>query len=260
MRVSLIITTFNRKEALELVLLSAFAQANLPDEIIVADDGSETDTAQLICSLQPLSPVPLRHSWQEHRGFRASRSRNLAINQSSGDYIILIDGDMVLSPMFTGDHRQAARKKQFVQGSRVILSASKTRAMLAAKKIAISFFATGIENRKNSIHSPLLSLLFSGESTSLTGIRTCNFAFWKSDAIEVNGFNEDFVGWGREDSEFAARLMNFGVHRKNLRFRANAYHLFHSLQPRVALPKNDAILENTISKRLAWCDNGLIKS
>jgi len=257
MRISLAITTYNWKEALELVLLSAFRQQLLPAEILIADDGSSDGTAELIEQMQRNSPVPLRHCWQEDLGFRAARCRNLAIAAASGDYLVFVDGDMVLHPAFIADHREAARPGCFVQGSRVLLSEWKTREVLKGMRLKPSLFSLGIENRKNCLRLPFGGSFFSPFSTSYVGIRTCNFAFWKKDAEEVNGFNEDFVGWGREDSEFAARLLHAGVRRKNLRFRAIAYHLFHSQQPQQSLPQNDYLLQQTLEGRLAWCVHGL---
>ena len=76
MKISLIITTFNWKEALELSVFSVFKQTSLPFEIIIADDGSDSDTRRLVESLQAISPTPIIHSWQQNKGFRLSRSRN----------------------------------------------------------------------------------------------------------------------------------------------------------------------------------------
>ena len=257
MRISLAITTYNRMDALEVVLLSAFGQQILPDEILVADDGSGDGTRALIDHMRQTSPVPLLHCWQEDHGFRAARSRNMAIAAASGDYLIFVDGDMVLHPAFIADHAEAARKNCFVQGNRVILSEVTTKTVLKDKMADISFCSSGIENRKNCLHLALCSTLFSSLSKSLSGIRTCNFAFWKEDAEAVNGFNEEFVGWGREDSEFAARLLNLGIKRKNLRFAAIAYHLFHPLSTRQDLPQNDLLLRKTIEEKLTWCSHGL---
>ena len=96
MNTSLIITTYNRPEALELVLLSALKQTVMPDQIIIADDGSEEKTAELIQKFIDLNKIPIIHSWQEDRGFRLSRSRNLAVSKSRDEYLIFIDGDMLL--------------------------------------------------------------------------------------------------------------------------------------------------------------------
>lgn len=259
MRVSLVITTYNWQEALGLVLESALRQSRPPVEIIVADDGSSDGTADLVASFAGRSSVPVIHSWQEDKGFRAAMSRNRAIARAAGDYIVLIDGDIVLEKHFIEDHLASAAQRFFVQGSRVIVGEGATRAALADGTLGFSPFSPGIENRKNCIRSRFLSRIFSRETASLNGIKTCNFAFWKKDALAVNGFNEDFVGWGREDSEFAVRLMNSGVRRRNLKFLATAYHLHHTICSRAHLPANDDILARAIADKLIRCGNGIDK-
>lgn len=250
---SLIITTYNRPDALELVLLSAFAQKELPDEIIIADDGSGEATRTLIENYQKISPVPLLHAWQEDKGFRAASSRNNALRLATHDYIILIDGDMILHPSFINDHKKIAQKGKFVQGSRVLLNQKRTHLLLNTKKISIKFFTTGIFNRLNMLHFPIE---FSSRNPS-HGIRTCNMAFWLDDAKAINGFDEEFIGWGREDSDFALRLMNYGLKRKNLKFGAIQYHLWHNESSRESLKDNDQRLTKTRITHKIQCLKGL---
>jgi glycosyltransferase involved in cell wall biosynthesis len=256
-RISLIITTFNWKEALELSVRSVFKQTSLPSEIIIADDGSDRHTRQVIETLQKNSPLPIVHSWQSNKGFRLSRSRNKALSIAKGDYIILIDGDIVIEKNFIADHIEAARDGYFIQGSRVLLNADSTKQALDKKELTLCLTDPGVENRKNCIRSNLLSKLFSFSSKRLTGIKTCNFAFWRKHAETVNGFNEDFVGWGREDSEFSARMLNYGLKRRNLKFKAVTYHLYHKINSREHIAANDKILEDTLKNHLVWCQNGL---
>ena len=90
-------------------------------------------------------------------------------------------------------------------------------------------------------------------------IQTCNMAFFRSDCVKVNGFNEDFIGWGREDSEFGARLLNAGVKRRDLRFGAVAYHLHHQGASRTMLDRNNQLLLETLGERKLWCKNGIDK-
>lgn len=258
-KTSLIITTYNWKEALELVLLSASSQSEPPDEALVADDGSREDTGELIRRMAAVFPFPLLHVWQEDKGFRAAAIRNRAIARASGDYILLVDGDAILHRNFVKDHKAAARDRQFCQGSRVLLTPQKTALALARKQLVFSPFEGGLKNRKNAVVSPFLSTLFSFRRDRLKGVRTCNFAFWREDGIEVNGFNEDFVGYAREDSEFAVRLMNSGVRRRTLRFVAPVYHLHHPFQSRSAMEVHDAILKESVGKKLTWRPNGIDK-
>lgn len=257
MRLSLIITTYNWKEALEVSLHSAFQQTVLPDEIIVADDGSRPDTGDVVERMAAISPVPVIHSWQEDKGFRLARSRNRAIAKARGEYIVLVDGDIVLEHHFIEDHLGFACPGFFIQGTRVLLSRELSDQVLANRAMLPAFCRKGVENRKNCLRSHLLARLFSLTSKSLTGIKTCNFAFHKQDAIAVNGFNEDFVGWGREDSEFTVRLLNSGIRRRNMKFNGLAYHLYHPMSDRTRLHNNDEILSRTIERKLTWCVKGL---
>ena len=257
MHVSLIITTYNRPGTLLLVLRSIESQTTLPDEVVIADDGSGDDTKITIHTFQTTSKLNIVHSWQEDRGFRAAKSRNKAIAKSNADYIILIDGDMILHPEFIQDHINNAELGYFIQGTRVLLTQQSTQNALKEMKINFSFLSNGIQNRKNAIHSNFLSRLFSKKKNYLRGIKTCNMAFFKQDCIAINGFNNDFEGWGREDSEFIVRLLNSGTNRKNLRFNAIQFHLWHNENTRASLKQNGIILQNAIDENAEWCDNGI---
>lgn len=259
MKTSLVITTYNWKEALELVLLSIKKQSILPNEVIIADDGSRDDTKELIEKFQKNFPTALIHSWQEDKGFRGAKSRNKAIFKAKYEYIILIDGDMILHKDFIKDHISASLKGTFIQGSRVLLKEEKTKEIFKNKNLSFGFFSKDIINRKNTIRCSFLSKLFRKINTSHKGIRTCNLSLYKSDCLDINGFNEDFIGWGREDSEFVARLYNSEIKRQNLKFNALAYHIYHPENSREMLGQNDKILANTIDKKLKWCENGIDK-
>ncbi len=259
MRVSLIITTYNWPESLILALRSIEKQTIVPEEVIIADDGSTAETKEIIDKFQKDSDLNIIHSWQEDKGFRAAQSRNKAIVKSRGDYIILVDGDMILHRKFIQDHIKNAQANYFVQGSRVLLTEDKSEKILDSKRTSFSFFSTGLKNRKNAIRSNLLSKIFSSKKNYLKGVRSCNMAFFKDDCMKVNGFNEDFIGWGREDSEFAVRLLNSGINRKNVRFNMIQFHLWHKEATRDSLGQNDAILHSAIDNHVNWCDNGISK-
>ena len=257
MHVSLIITTYNRPDALLLVLRSIEFQALTPDEVIIADDGSGNDTKAAIHAFQKTSNLSIIHSWQKDSGFRAAKSRNKAIAKSTSDYIILIDGDMILHPEFIQDHINNAETGCFIQGTRVLLTKDITKDVLRNMSTHFSFFSKGIQNRKNTIHSNFLSKLFSKKKNYLRGIKTCNMALFKKDCININGFNNDFEGWGKEDSEFIVRLLNNEVNRKNLRFNALQFHLWHNENTRASLKQNEMIFNSAIDNNTKWCDNGI---
>ena len=257
MKLTLIITTYNWPESLLLVIESIKRQTILPDEVIIADDGSAKETKDLINNFKKDTDLNIIHSWQEDMGFRAARSRNNAIFKSSGDYIVLIDGDTILHTNFVKDHIANAESGFFVQGFRVLLSEKQTKKALAEKIVNFPFFSSEFKNRKNSIHSKLLSLIFSNKKNHLNGIKSCNMAFYRKDCLNINGFNNEFEGWGREDSEFVVRLINSGIKRKNVRFNAIQFHLWHNENSRILLEKNNTMLEDAINNRIQWCENGI---
>lgn len=262
---SLIITTYNRPDALEAVLRSVLAQRELPQEVIVADDGSGDDTRTVIERYQVHFPVPLLHAWQPDDGFRLAESRNRALAMAGSDYIVIIDGDMVLHPEFIADHKRAAKKGLFVQGSRVILTPEKTGELLADPSAyrVLKWYEKGLETRLekrlSACRLPWLSawLLRREAKHDYHGIRGCNMAFFREDALQINGFNNDFVGWGREDSEFVARFFNNRGQRANLKFAAVAYHLYHPEAERAALPENDRLLAEAREQERVRCENGV---
>jgi len=261
MKCSLIITTYNWVSALELVILSTFQQSNPPIEVIIADDGSKDETRDLIQELSLKSPFPIIHSWHEDRGFRAAKSRNRAIAKAKGEYIVIIDGDMILHKDFVLDHLNFAKSGYFVQGGRIKLNSHKADEIITKKQYVFKPFERGIKNKRKSFRSQLLFYLFSGRRwvKKLDMVQTCNMAFFKNDCVNVNGFNEDFFGWGREDSEFAARLLNFGIKRRDIRYKALAYHIHHKGNSRNMLETNHQIYLNTINNALIWSDNGIDK-
>lgn len=249
MRHSLIITTFDRPDALELVLASALAQSVLPGEILVADDGSGAPTAGVVERYMPRfaqRDVAVHHVWHPDEGFRAAAIRNRALAKASGAYILLIDGDCVLHPDFVRSHLAFARPRQFVQGTRVLLDQARTRRALADGETRFGIFEKGIGNRLNACSLGALSRFVPTPTDPLAGVRSCNMGFWSADAILVNGFDERFVGWGREDSDFVARLMRARVRRRKLKFGGIMYHLWHPERPRDSLSANDALLATTL--------------
>ncbi len=260
-KASLIITTYNRPDALELVLLSVLRQSYMPQEVIIADDGSTYETKELITKYQKLFPVPLIHCWQEDDGFQLSRIRNKAIAQSNYNYLIMVDGDMVLSKNFVLDHIHHAQHSQFIQGSRVLVGEKSTLTHIKFLNPKFHFFSKGITNRVNSLNFNFLSKIISKNygKKDHQGVRGCNMSFWKSDLIKVNGFDESFVGWGREDSEFVVRMLNNDIHRKNIKLSAAAFHLWHKENTHSTdeLKKNDNLLEDAINSKKLFATKGL---
>ena len=262
MKLSLIITTYNSPKFLKLVLDSVRRQVMLPDEVVIADDGSGDDTRKLIDEERLTFPVPLLHVWQEDKGFRAAKSRNNGIKVSSGDYIVFIDGDILLDRRFIRDHHFFACKNRFVQGRRVHLSESRTREIVDSMKVpSLNFFSRGVSlNRIHLIHSGFFRDLYGKKKKTQKGesLISANIGVWKEDLLRVNGFNEEFIGWGREDSELGVRMMNAGIKIRFLKFAAIGIHLYHQ-ENRFFNERAQELLDKAIETKMTWCDRGLVK-
>ncbi len=244
-------------------LKSAIRQTILPGEIIVADDGSRSDTRQVIEEFSRQSPVPVVHVWHEDEGFRLAHIRNKAIAAASGDYIIQVDGDILMHPHFVQDHLRFAKPNAFVRASRIYINEQVTQKMLAHQQISINLFSKGTTNFFSAFRAPVLWPFFAtsykNKGAERFEIHGCNMAFWKNDAIEVNGYNEDFTGWGPEDKEFVARLLNAGKEKRFLKLGGLAFHLYHKENAKNNLQKNELLLEQTIIKNITFCTSGIHK-
>jgi glycosyltransferase involved in cell wall biosynthesis len=254
---SLIIATYNWKEALALVLATVRAQTVLPGEVLIADDGSHDDTRAFIAREAAVFPVPLRHVWQEDAGFRKGRILNEAMARANGDYLVAIDGDMLIHPEFVRSHLRLARRGWYIQGSRMMLGETATARTLTTGRRAAGVFSPEVRNRINGIHAPVLSRFSRGEPGPIYRTRGCNISYWRDDIVRVNGYNEDMEGWGREDTELVVRLMNSGVRRRNLKFAAVAYHLHHRSRPKDADAANFELVLNVVRDGVTWCDHGI---
>lgn len=229
MKITLIVTTYNWPEALRLSLESIKQQTRVPDEVIVADDGSGGATRQLIEQMRQDFPCPLYHSWIPDQGFRAALSRNEAVRRySTGDYLIFIDQDIILDRHFVADHEAMAEPGCFVAGGRAKLLPELTSRLTHGENLHLGFFTHGLTRRANLIHAlwlhPLTKYLYSWKP--LYG-RSANMAVWRDDFYKTNGFDNQLTGYGVEDIDLFNRLLNMGLRKKYAQFCAISYHLYH---------------------------------
>lgn len=220
MTVSLLVSTYNWPRALYLCLDSVMQQTILPDEILIADDGSGMATRDVVKHFERISPVPVRHIWHEDRGFRVATIRNKAIAASTCDYIIQIDGDLILERHFVQDHILFAKPGCYVSGSRGIITEALTRQVLSGAITSLSALTKGVRCSNNVMRIPFMAIIYRMIAGSKSP-RSCNMALWREDAIRVNGYDESFEGWGYEDTELGLRLDNSGVRQRIMKFRGS---------------------------------------
>ena len=253
--ISVIVTTYNRPDALDAVLRALSHQTDRGFEIVVADDGSGPETAVVIENWTTRLPVPLKHVWQQNRGFRGAESRNRGIGASSGRYCIFLDGDCLARADFIATHRRLAEPGWFVAGNRILLSRGLTEAVLAQRLEAETWdFAAFVRERlRGGINRLLPALqLPLGPLRRLydhawEGAKTCNLAVARSDLDRIDGFDTYYAGWGLEDSDLVVRLFHASVRRKDGRFATGVLHLWHPESDRSGLGDNQCRLDEVMA-------------
>lgn len=263
--ISVIITTYNREDALAAVLRSLTRQTDQDFEVVVADDGSGAATAKLIEAWKATAGYRLEHVWHEDRGFRAAEIRNRAILAARGAYCIFLDGDCIVRPDFVATHRRLAEPGWFVTGNRVLLSGALTRKVLDGKLEPerwrlIDWIAQrwrGGVNRLTALLRLPLGPLRLLRSRAWRGARSCNLAVWRSDLARVDGFDADYSGWGKEDSDLLVRLLHAGVRRKDGVFATGVLHLWHPQADRSKLGENERKLGDILASDRVRAGRGL---
>ena len=258
--ISVIVSTYNREDALDAALRALSRQRDRNFEIIVADDGSGPATARVVREWAARATLPIKHVWHEDRGFRLSDIRNLGIRASAGAYILFLDGDCIVRRNFVAVHRRLAEPGWFVTGTRILLSADFTDRILHQRLEpelwGLTRWLVPRSQRQLNRFTPLLDLRL-GAMRKLSarrwrGGRGSNMAFWRADLERVDGFDSFFSGWGREDSDIFIRLIRAGVRRKDGRFATGVLHLWHPEADRSRLAENDRQLDEVLrSDRIA---------
>jgi glycosyltransferase involved in cell wall biosynthesis len=263
--ISVIVTTYNREDALEAVLRSLARQTDADFEVIVADDGSGQATAALVEAWKAKAGHRVEHVWHQDTGFRAAEIRNRAVLASRGAYVIFLDGDCVVRPDFVAIHRRLAEQGAFVSGNRILLSRQLTEKVLERQlspetwgfgRWILERLRGGINRLSALLHLPLGPLrdLRRGK---WQGARSCNLAIWRSDLDKVDGFDADYSGWGKEDSDLILRLLHAGVRRKDGVFATGVIHLWHAEADRSQLNDNERKLDLVASSDRVRAQRGL---
>lgn len=258
-RISLIVSTYNRPAALSLVLGGCLDQETAPVEIIVADDGSQPATREVVEQARAASNVPVVHVWHPDTGFRLAEIRNKAIAEASGDYLIFIDGDCVPQRDFVRRHGDLAMPGAMMTGSRILLGPALT-ADVEARQVPLQrqgvgfWLAARLRGQVNKV-LPLAAHWnwLPGrdvEAFKWRRIKGCNLAAWKRDIEHIDGFDSTFTGWGHEDADFVARLHNAGIPRRMGFFATEVLHLWHKEAVRATENVNkQRVLERLTSKQ-----------
>lgn len=272
MRIELIIATYNSPHALDLCLTGVMAQETLPGSICIADDGSGPETTETVAKFRDNNPdMSVRHVWHEDRGFEKAAILNKALATSMADFVIFIDGDVLIHPTFITRHLALARPNRFSTGSLIRLNAE-TTAIVTPDMVRSGLVFDRRWLREHDTFKRLGSWLKAMpfpfgvqrmlDTTSPVQKALCgaNASLFRADALAVNGFDEA-IKYGGSDKEFGIRLTNAGILGQHLRYTAPLVHLDHprGYKNDDEITRHKQMIKKVRANNLTWTANGIQK-
>lgn len=266
---SIIMTTYNQPRHLMLALAGLQIQTEKNFELHIADDGSASETSELIERFMDQAPFPVVYSWQQDLGYRKTKILNEGIRKAKADYIIFIDGDCIPHKDFVKNHLKYRQRGYYLAGRRVELgpsfSARLTPDMILRGRLnrpsvglTLSCLRKDSEywHRCLPVYNPFLRRVLKMEK--IDDLKGCNFSVDRESIYKINGFDEDFEGYAREDTDLELRLQYLGLKIKSLKGLAIQYHVWHE---RLSESEgNKRKLRETSGVADPVCRNGLVKS
>jgi len=231
MKISLIITTYNRVNLLKNLLISIKGQHFTPYELIISDDGSSEDIVAEVQDLIQDFEFGIKFVKQVDLGFRLARCRNNAVRVSEGDFLIFVDQDLMFSNGFLSKFQESISEGNVIVGYPIRLTQEQTKKISDDNILKGDFSRIITKRQRNKIISQyrkdkfnrfLQSIKIQKKGTKFRGGITGMF---KKDYLKINGYDENFIGWGNEDDDFGRRLLASGVRPINP-FK-NVYPLHH---------------------------------
>ncbi|MBU0735524.1 MAG: glycosyltransferase [Proteobacteria bacterium] len=231
--VSVIVSFYERLEHLKCCLDALSLCSNVFDEVIVTDDGSCKETVDKLRKIIERYDFPTNHVWQTNRGFRVAAARNNGIRNARGSYLIFLDCDFVVLADTIKCHLDAARPGRFIAGGYINLDEGMTSELLnspLSRDLLVSIDRQLpkrqiVKTHRRFIKRTILMRLrlASQRKQSLGG----HYSIYRKDIERVNGYDENFEGWGGEDEDLGIRLVKAGIYCRSAIRYARVLHLYH---------------------------------
>ena len=265
-QLSLIISVYNKPKNLEFIFAALSRQSFCAFEVIVADDGSGPEITSVVEDARKRYPFPIMHLWHEDKGWRKNTILNKAVQASTTDYLVFIDGDCIPGKNFLLDHFNYRENDRVLLGRRVEHWKRWAKRLSVENVLSGNFehytladWIDGLRGRSIALEvgfrigNDRLRRL-TGEVSSILG---SNFSVYKEHLIVINGYDEEYHGAGcGEDSDIFYRLGLIGIRGKSLRCLAIQYHIYHPLMPR--LEENIHRFEKVKERKESRCRNGIV--
>jgi glycosyltransferase involved in cell wall biosynthesis len=263
--VAVLVSTFEKPSHLRRVLVSLAMQEGVRGamEVVVTDDGSRDETRSIVTEFARDAPFPVHFATHPHDGFQLARCRNDGVRASRAGYLLFLDGDCVVPR----DHVRAHldhRRRGWVMGGYCCRLDRDVSDRITEAAIREDAYATWVPRRElrrvaqRHRKAVLYSFLRHRGKPKLAG---GNIGVWRADYERVNGYDENFVGWGGEDDDLRRRLAGVGLRVGSILRWTHTYHLWHPPTPTAAPSYWQGVNVGYLHRpgRLTRCRHGLVE-
>ena len=233
--IAVLVSSFERPGHLRRVLQSIAAQRAVCGafEVVVTDDGSRDETPRLVRQFAAAVGFPIRFTTHPHDGFHIARCRNEGVAASTAPYVLFLDGDCVLPPDHLRMHLDRRRPGCVMAGYPIYLSRAVSEQITDAEVRCGRFrervaWSQRLQMRWRHLRARFYSLIGDPRRPKLLG---GNLGIARADYERVNGYDENFRGWGCEDDDLGLRLRATGIRVASIAWWTNTYHLWHPKTP-----------------------------
>lgn len=264
--IALVVLTYQRPRHLRLVLESIKAQRDVPVgmELCVTDDGSTDETPPIVEAFRRQVSFPVQFVTHPHVTFQAARCRNEGAKATAARYLLFLDGDCLLPHDHIAAHWNNRRAGVALIGDAIRLGQTVSEELTPEAVATGGFTSLATVDEVRRLRRTLRKFRFYNflrHPTKPYKLRSGNFSIAREDFECVNGFDENFEGWGGEDDDLGRRLRSAGVRLESILAHTQSYHLWHPRE--VTAPNKIGTAKNT---QYLWrkgasvrCANGLMK-
>ena len=269
MKISVIVPIYNRLEHFRALFICLLRQNRQIDELIITDDGSSQQILDYIADLIPKASFKIKHIYQEDKGFRKTRALNNAVRNSSGDLLIFCDQDLIFGEEYVETIAGNIKENIFLMGRAHTLKREEKDFVLENIE-KINSYEEIVKNLPDSYIPTIKKMLNEDKRRRLLktfklakrGIKLVgmSYALMKNAYIKVNGYDENYIGWGQEDDDFGNRLTVAGINGKELVTKNIQLHLWHYSDPTKVHSSNEEYYykrkEEIFSEKDFYCEKG----
>jgi len=269
MKISVIVPIYNRLEHFRALFICLLRQNRQIDELIITDDGSSQQILDYIADLIPKASFKIKHIYQEDKGFRKTRALNNGVINSEGELLVFCDQDLIFGEEYIEYMEKNIKKGCFLLCRPISVNEKEKNTILEKiessnkyedllKPLPTHYLVSVNKTLRTDRKRRILNILkLSKRGIKLVGM---SYAVMKSDYLKVNGYDENYNGWGEEDDDFGNRLYVAGIKGKELKTPNIQIHLWHYSDPTKKHSMNEEYYykrkKEIFSNKEYFCKNG----